>query len=748
MNPVHHPGRRAARPAGGGPGRRAGHSVAALGGRAHRRVRAARGAGASSVECDPDRAPRPSPAGSPAARVRLGEGLRRRARRGRRARAGGGPAPSGPGPPRTPAAAPSSRAAAAGRPCRSARSATPDQYGADHRGVLRAEGQLQRLIVAGPGGHQVTGHGVQAGEVGRVQGAPTVAPRSGHRAADRSPRGTRGRQPSRPRRAAPPPARGRSPPGSRRQPIRSASRPARASSASARSCSPRQPQVVRQPHPDLRRCPPGPPAPRSSRSASGSGRRVARAASPRRSSKSASEVSAERHPPPVARSRGSAASAAPQVGLGGAVGLAAVERRRARGTSGPYRAHPRVGVGRRARRGPAGDGQPEAGVVERLGDQRPTSRSSRMPGRLPDGRARRPAVQPLLDRDQVVAGALDHDCSAADGAARPTAGPGRPARRRAGRAPRPASSAPSARWPRSHQYQPSAGHEPRPRSAVSPTAIARAQRGVQVVLLGGQPAQRSRAARRCAAVARPLGQGQEVAWRARRRSRVGLAGLGQPLQAVRPDGLQHPVARPPSPSHQQRLVDQRGEPGRRSPSGRRGRADRARRRPGWPRRRRRRAGASSARSASSSRSQLQSTTARSVWCRGSAVRLPPVSSRNRSSSRSATCAGGHRPQPGRGQLDRQRHAVQRPADPTTAAASRRPAAKPGRTAAARSTQQPYRRVGERGRRVRARPAAAPAARPASSASPVMPSGSRLVARTRSPRAVAEQPVGEGGRARR
>jgi ABC-type transport system involved in cytochrome c biogenesis ATPase subunit len=41
-------------------------------------------------------------------------------------------------------------------------------------------------------------------------------------------------------------------------------------------------------------------------------------------------------------------------------------------------------------------------------------------------------------------------------------------------------------------------------------------------------------------------------------------------------------------------------------------------------------------SAGSSRSQLQSTTARRVWCLGSAVRLPRVSSANRSSSRSAS----------------------------------------------------------------------------------------------------------------
>jgi hypothetical protein len=46
-----------------------------------------------------------------------------------------------------------------------------------------------------------------------------------------------------------------------------------------------------------------------------------------------------------------------------------------------------------------------------------------------------------------------------------------------------------------------------------------------------------------------------------------------------------------------------------------------------------------ARSPESSRSQLQSTTARSVWCLGTVVRPPPVSSWNRSARRVATCSG-------------------------------------------------------------------------------------------------------------
>ena len=50
--------------------------------------------------------------------------------------------------------------------------------------------------------------------------------------------------------------------------------------------------------------------------------------------------------------------------------------------------------------------------------------------------------------------------------------------------------------------------------------------------------------------------------------------------------------------------------------------------------------ANSRRSSSNNRSWLQSTTARSVWWRGNAVRLPPVSTRNRSSSRPTSCVSG------------------------------------------------------------------------------------------------------------
>ena len=142
-----------------------------------------------------------------------------------------------------------------------------------------------------------------------------------------------------------------------------------------------------------------------------------------------------------------------------------------------------------------------------------------------------------------------------------------------------------------------------------------------------------------------------------------LARLGEPLRPVLPEGLEHPVARLAARAAlQQRLVGQRGEQvehvrGLHRAAG----ADRLGgvrvTPPGKTATR-----SASAASASVSRSQLQSTTARSVWCRGSAVRLPPVSSRNRSSSRAATSVDRQRAQPGRGQLDGQRHAVEPAAD--------------------------------------------------------------------------------------
>ena len=65
---------------------------------------------------------------------------------------------------------------------------------------------------------------------------------------------------------------------------------------------------------------------------------------------------------------------------------------------------------------------------------------------------------------------------------------------------------------------------------------------------------------------------------------------------------------------------------------------------------------------SSSRSWLQAIVARSVRCRSGASRAPPVSSGSRCSSRSSSVAGGSTLHARRGQLDRQRQAVEPRAD--------------------------------------------------------------------------------------
>src|ERR1700678_1405659 len=69
----------------------------------------------------------------------------------------------------------------------------------------------------------------------------------------------------------------------------------------------------------------------------------------------------------------------------------------------------------------------------------------------------------------------------------------------------------------------------------------------------------------------------------------------------------------------------------------------------------------SACSASSSRSQLQSTTARSVWCLGSAAAAGQQPEAVIEPGRDLLRI--HRPDPRRGQFDGQRHPVQRQADP-------------------------------------------------------------------------------------
>ena len=70
----------------------------------------------------------------------------------------------------------------------------------------------------------------------------------------------------------------------------------------------------------------------------------------------------------------------------------------------------------------------------------------------------------------------------------------------------------------------------------------------------------------------------------------------------------------------------------------------------------------STRSRSSSRSWLQSISARKVCWRGSTSRLPPVSTRKRSSSRSRKLLRAEHLHARRGKFDRKRNAVEPPAD--------------------------------------------------------------------------------------
>jgi hypothetical protein len=138
----------------------------------------------------------------------------------------------------------------------------------------------------------------------------------------------------------------------------------------------------------------------------------------------------------------------------------------------------------------------------------------------------------------------------------------------------------------------------------------------------------------------------------------------------------------------------------------------------------------SRRSWSSSRSQLQATTARSVRCRGSAVRLPPVGSWNRSPKRAATCSTGSARTRAAASSIASGSPSSRRQISTTAVTLSWVTAKPGWTATARSANS--RTTGW----AMASPAEAPGSgRPSGGtghrASPRIPSGSRLVASTRS-----------------
>ena len=138
-----------------------------------------------------------------------------------------------------------------------------------------------------------------------------------------------------------------------------------------------------------------------------------------------------------------------------------------------------------------------------------------------------------------------------------------------------------------------------------------------------------------------------------------------------------------------------------------------------------------ARSGGSSRSQLHATTARSVWCRGRAARLPPISSRNRSPRRSATCWTDRvRSRAAASSIASGRPSSRAQVSQTasTVSASR---VKSGRTACGPVDEQRHATAPPARPRRTGPPGAWAAAATGHSASPVMPSGSRLVASTRS-----------------
>ena len=179
-----------------------------------------------------------------------------------------------------------------------------------------------------------------------------------------------------------------------------------------------------------------------------------------------------------------------------------------------------------------------------------------MPGRAGRRRCGGP-VQPRLAGDQVVAGG--HQVQCGGGQRDSTAGPGRPARRRAGRTPGRASSAASARWP---PQPPEPGQRGAERIAVSasPVSTAESHRGDQVVPLGGEPAHHSSwSGPRRSGLGR-LGDGEEVGACARLTAATSPASASRSV-AVLAEGLEHPVARRRTAGQllQQRLVDQRGQ---------------------------------------------------------------------------------------------------------------------------------------------------------------------------------------------
>ena len=249
-----------------------------------------------------------------------------------------------------------------------------------------------------------------------------------------------------------------------------------------------------------------------------------------------------------------------------------------------------------------------------------------------------------------------------------------------------------------------------------------AQRGAQVLVLALQPVDGGALAG--AAQQRVGGAGEfAVVRRGGARSAAARSpGLVQPLAGVLADGLQQPVAHLAVGGRGRRRPGtcrrgSRARRRRRGPSGRPHTASAAARSqpPAKTDSRRR-----TARSGSSSRSQDQSTTARRVCWRGRTVRLPLVSSRKRSSRRSAIW---------RGVSSRSRAAASSMASGSPSRRRQISAQAAGSSSASTGSRAGPRRRGRRAAAARPGRAAAPRGR---SNSPGTPRGSRLVARTVSP----------------
>ena len=253
-----------------------------------------------------------------------------------------------------------------------------------------------------------------------------------------------------------------------------------------------------------------------------------------------------------------------------------------------------------------------------------------------------------------------------------------------------------------------------------------AQRRHEVAVLGAQPGQPVQLPGLPQVGLGGLGQAEEVGG-VRRARGLALAGLGQPL-ARRTPGSCSACGSGRRESSTSDLSTRSASSSSTSSAGRpHTRAAASRVAPPAKTVSRR----ASVRSSSRRRSQLHSTTARSVRCRGAFVRSPRDSSRNRSSRRAATSSTVS---------ERSRAAASSMArgSPSSAAQIRWiVASSRGRIRGRGVRRRPGRRTGAPPDRPSASTASASGGGSASggsghSASPVMPSASRLVASTRSP----------------